>query len=91
MSLRDIERHSRDVSDSMYSLVDEVDSMREEVVEALADEKRKSDELHQENLKAAKTDLYKQGWNAAMEAVSKAMQLHTLPDPEGDKHDGTSK
>ena len=81
MSLKAIERHSRDVSDSLYSLVDEVDSMKEEVMEALADEKRKSDELHKASLEAVKTDLYKRGWNAAMKAMkdaTKALVSHPL-------------
>lgn len=86
-NLNVIATHSRDVSASMYSLVDEVDAMREEVMEALAEEKRKSDELHQENLKAAKTDLYKRGWNAAINALKTATASVSYPLDEEEEDD----
>ena len=91
MSFKELENYVKEIDNSVLNIVDQVDNMSSELECALEEEKQRQEELHKAKLKAASTELYRQGWNAAMNAVKEAMQLHTLPVPKGDKHDGTSK
>lgn len=90
MSFKELENYVKEIENSVLNVVDQVDSMSSELECAIEEEKQRQEELHKAEMKAASTELYMKGWNAAIAQVRKAMAAPANRFWKGEEHDVTN-
>lgn len=88
MSFKELENYVKEIENSVLNVVDQVDSMSSELECAIEEEKQRQEELHKAEMKAASTELYMKGWNAAIAQVRKAMAAPANRFWKGEEYDG---